>query len=220
MARSFTSGFESRNLAYEVFSTTGSPSISNDVYFKGVASMRCNAAGGEVSAKMFTNTSVGIDMLHRAYFKFVTFPASLTKIVQIVDNGGDNTSIRVNSDGTLELWDDSSVTQSGSDSSALSAGTWYRIELAAGTTIPGNDVQARIDGTEFANKATAAAGANHRAVEYGIMGSVTSEVYIDSAATNDTTGSVNTSWPGEDFSLSKTLTNNLRPAIFTPGVAR
>jgi len=203
MAKVFRGNFETRNLDYEVNSVIGVPIIDTTIKKTGVASMRCNAVGSEVSAKMFANLGSATDMFHRAYFYFVSFPASLTKIVQIIDAGGDNTSIRVNSNGTLELWDDNAGTQSGSDSSALELNKWYRIEIACGSTHPGNDVQARIDGVEFANRATAQAGANHRSVEFGIMGAVTADVYIDACGSNTDSGSQDNSWLGEDFTLSK-----------------
>jgi hypothetical protein len=56
---------------------------------------------------------------------------------------------------------------------------------------------ARIDqGATFAERATANAGANHRFIEVGVMGSVTCEMYADDYATNDHTGTSQNSWPG------------------------
>src|SRR3990167_8050709 len=126
MANLLRTSFEMRNVTYETVSVVGSPEISTAIYFKGIASLRCNASGSEVSAKMRGDPGSAVDNVIRTYVRFVSFPDSLTKIIQLQDASGDHTSIRVNSDGTLELWDDPAGTQAGSDSSALSLNTWYR----------------------------------------------------------------------------------------------
>ena len=209
-----------KNVTYETVSVVGTPTISNDIYYKGVASMRCNAAESEVSAKMRGDPGSAVDNVVRVYVRFTSFPASLTKIIQLVDAGGDHTSIRVNSTGTLELWDDPGLFQLGSDSSALSLNTWYRVELDSGTTHAGDDVLARLNGTQFAAAIAHSGGATWRQFEIGIMGAVTSDAYFDSVGINDHAGTTNNSWPGEDFTLSKTISNRLRPAVFQPGSAK
>src|SRR3990167_3366919 len=149
MARVMSMGFElqSATAGIEVLTVTGTPTIDTTTKRSVAASMRFNAAGSEVSAKL-TDYSGGIDGHYRCYLRFASFPASLTKVIQIQDLGGDHTSIRINSDGTLELWIDSGTpAQSGVDSSALSLDTWYRIELRVGT-FAGDAVIARIDGSD------------------------------------------------------------------------
>jgi hypothetical protein len=221
MARIFDANFESKNVTYETISIVGSPTISNDVYFKGVNSMRFNATGSEVSALMRGDPGSAVDNVVRIYTIFKSFPASLTKIIQFIDAGGDHTSIRVASDGTLELWTDSGTpAKVGSSSSALSLSNPFRIELDSGLTHAGNDVQARLEGTEFASSASHPAGSTWRQLEIGVMGSVTCDLYIDSVALNNHDGTTNNSWPGEDFTLVKTAPNTLRPAIFTGGIAK
>lgn len=212
--------FESKNLTSEgIVATTGAPVISTEKYYKGIASMRCNAAGSEVSAQLTPDPGSAGDYIYRVYYYFVSLPGSTTKVLQLQDSGGDHSSIRVTSTGVIQMFDDP-ATQIGSDGPTLALNTWYRVELAMGTTHTGNDVIARVDGTDFATAATHAAGADHRFVEVGVMGSVTSDMYVDSVAINDPTGTTNTLFPGEDFTLAKTLINKTRPHPFSPGLAR
>lgn len=199
MARKYSCGFELQTItnAVEVVSTTGSPTIDTSIKRSGAASMRFNATIAEVSARITEDPGAAADQIMRAYFYFASFPlATLTKIIQLSDSGGDHTSIRVNSDGTLELWNDVGAVQLGSDSAALSLNTWYRIELASGTTHTGDDVIARIDGVDFASSTTHSAGANWRYFEVGVMGALAMDLYVDDIALNDTTGTAQTFWPG------------------------
>jgi hypothetical protein len=121
MARVQSIGFElqSATAGVEVVSIVGVPTISTTVKRSGAASMRFNAAGSEVSAKLMPTLGTGTDLAHRVYLLFKSFPASLTKVIQLQDATGDHTSIRVATDGTLELWDDSAATKTGSSSPAL-----------------------------------------------------------------------------------------------------
>src|SRR3990167_677201 len=198
MARLLVNGAELQDATagVEVFAVVGTPEITTTTVRSGNAAWRFNATGSEVSARFRNDSGAADDFVYRAYVRFASFPASLTKIIQLQDSGGDHTSIRVNSNGTLELWEDVSPAQLGSDSSALSLNTWYRIELDVGTTHTGNDVQARLDGTEFASTATHPGGADHRFIEIGVMGSVTCDMYGDDVAINNHSGSIQNSWPG------------------------
>lgn len=175
---------------------TGSPATSTAVVRSGNVSFLFDTTG---TAKTLTKRVVSSDtspIYYRMYMYCTAFPGSLTPIMRAQDSGGGNTySIRLNSTGTLEFWDDLADTQSGSDSSALSLNTWYRIEL--GVNANPNGGSARLEGVEFASDAGADNGENHDRLVFGMMGSVTATCYIDDIGANDGTGSAQNSFPGE-----------------------
>src|SRR5688572_7817687 len=90
----------------------------------------------------------------RAYVNFAVFPSAENAFLGLFQATVNTAWITVSSTGTLVLRDEDGAI--GSPSSALSTGTWYRIELLFdGSPGAGSDVvRGYIDGTEFAGAAT------------------------------------------------------------------
>src|SRR3972149_7709802 len=177
-------GFELQTLTanVEIVSVVGSPAIETTIKRSGAASLKTQASGSEVSVKIDNDPGAAESFIRQVAIYVPTggFPASLTKIIQLSDAGGDHTSIRINSDGTLELWDDVAAAQIGSDSPAITLDSFENIiELDVGTFNMGNDVIAKLNKKIFAQAATHSAGATHRFMEVGVMGSVTATIYFD-----------------------------------------
>lgn len=108
----------------------------------------------------------------------------------------------MNTNLTLELWNHEDNAQIGSDSSALSIDTWYRIELKVDcTTISSTSIEARIDGVAFASGTINLAAGVDQADFFGIHQvagfSHTGAYFWDDMAVNDDSGSFQNSWPGE-----------------------
>jgi HEPN domain-containing protein len=185
-------GFEKQTLTadIEIVSVVGSPTIDTSIKRSGAASLKCATTGSEASVRIDDSPASAIDAVRQVAFYIPTggLPASLTKIVQLQDAGGDHTSVRINSDGTLELWDDSGAIQLGSDTPAISLNAWNIIELDVGTTHGGNDAKLKLNGVMVAEGATISAGATHRFMEVGVMGSVTATVYFDDIVVSDHNG--------------------------------
>ena len=87
MARLLSNGAElqSATAGVEVFAVVGVPEISTTTFRSGLAAWRFNAAGAEVSARFRNDPGAAGDFIYRVYVRFASFPASLTKIIQLQD---------------------------------------------------------------------------------------------------------------------------------------
>jgi hypothetical protein len=108
--------------------------------------------------------------------------------------------------GALALYTQDGAVQIGSDSTALTNDTWYRVEYmidrtgASGTF----DAELRIDGSSVASSSTLTstnmtAGVSDLTLGGNLEGeaATTCDFFFDDVAVNDSTGSVNNSWPGD-----------------------
>ena len=140
-----------------------------------------------------------------AYFRYATAPSGDNQIIQLNDTSAFTTPIAyiiLNLSGALELWSEDG--QVGSDSSALSVNTWYRVEMlfdrtpAAGSHI----VRAYIDGTEFAGSAALDLSAGILTYNFGgnlvLEAQTTGNWYFDDMGINDSTGSNQNGLAGEE----------------------
>src|SRR3990167_10908670 len=201
MALLYVTGFEKQDLTdtVEVHSKTGVPTIETTIVRSGAASLKCAAAGSEVSVRITSIESPTDKVIQAAiYVPTGGLPASLTTIIQLSDISGNHTSVRINSNGTLELWDDSSPIQLGSDTTAIALDTWHVLELDVGTTHLGNDARLKLNGVLVAEGASISAGSQWRYEEVGVMGAVTSTIYFDDIVISDHSGTADfESWPNQ-----------------------
>jgi hypothetical protein len=107
---------------------SGTASYDTGTVRTGARSIRCNPASGVAGYMTFTNPARGFE--HFA-LRIATLP-SLARVICGQLNNGSN--VKLNSDGTLEVFD--GATSRGS-SSALSTNTWYWIgwRSSAGTSV-------------------------------------------------------------------------------------
>ncbi len=196
MARLFTEGFEMNTTTTGLMgwgTQGGTWAIESTIKRSGNYSMKGTGTGGAWRQESIMSTSAHKYL--RAYVRFGAFPAGLTSFLLGHISTQAQAAIRINSDGTLELWNMEDNVQVGSDSSALSVDQWYKIELEIdNTTLSATVLSARIDEVEFASGTV-----NHA---YGcdtlvINNAVVNNIYFDDIAINDTSGSFETSWPGE-----------------------
>lgn len=128
---------------------------------------------------LYIDSSVGADATAIALFRSTT--------------SGNLCSIRLNTNNTLELWNEQTAAQLGSDSSALSADTWYRIELEYRRSA--SSAHAYIDGSQFAT-GTIANDLTTSSIRLGLIDDSTGTLYFDDVAVNDSTGTAQTGLPG------------------------
>src|SRR3990172_2491981 len=193
-------GFEKQDLTdtVELHSKVGVPTIDTSIKRSGAASLKFAPTGSEISVRLESNETADDFILQYAiYVPTGGLPSGLTKIIQLSDAGGDHTSVRINSNGTLELWDDSGNVQLGSDTPAITLDSFENvIELDVGTTHGGNDAKLKLNGVMVAEGATISAGANHRYSEIGIMGAETATIYFDDCViVTHANGADFESWP-------------------------
>jgi len=135
----------------------------------------------------------------RGYFRISSSVGSQQKILSFASSVSTfKISIRLNTDNTLELWNDEDSVQVGSDSSALSADTWYLIELKVDTTtLASTAIEAKINGTAFAS-GTVNLAAGVDTIYLGIVEETLQGVlFVDDIALNNDSGSFQNSYPGE-----------------------
>lgn len=200
--RLFTSGFELQSLTagVEFASLYGSPTINTTIKRTGAASMRSTASGDFLNHQVTSAT--GSELYFRFYFYVTSYPSSNgTSIFAVADLNLDGVWLLMNTNGVLELWNadnDVLTTQIGSDSSALSLNTWYKLEIylnSFGTTWKAS---ARVNGATFTSSSSiaAAGSSNGMTIWPGIYGSAAT-VYYDDIAINNVSGSFQNSWPGD-----------------------
>lgn len=207
MARLWSCGFELQSVTsgVEWDTTTNSPTISTTIKRSGAAALRCNPSATTALLTYEFNIDGGsaVDLYFRAYVYITTATDALDSIMRVRSTANEATaSIRMNSDRTLELWDDddgSSPVQIGSDSSALNTGQWYRIEMAIVTDASGFPTSATgyIDGVQFATGgAFNFVGAAPGDFQLGAITATTCDLYFDDVAINNNSGASQTGLPG------------------------
>jgi len=204
MARLWSSGFELNSVTAGMEWTvlTNSPTIQTTTVRSGTYAMRVNPAGATANlAYDFLASGGGTDNLFlRFYLRIASSTNALDDIFRIRDTAAavNVAGFRLNSDRTLELWDSGNVTQIGSDSSALSVDTWYRIELKYEYHATTPTVTGYIDGTSFATGTLVNLGNNNpNRILLGAITATTCDLYFDDVAVNDSTGSFQNDLPGE-----------------------
>src|SRR3990167_5075679 len=128
-ARIWSTGFELQSVTsgVEWDTTTGSPTIDTTTKRSGAASLRMNPSAASVRISHRVTASTERIAYGRVWLYIASLPAAVEDICGFQENvrlGG--LGIRLNTNGTLELWDTGNGVQVGSDSSALSTGEWIK----------------------------------------------------------------------------------------------
>jgi hypothetical protein len=195
MARLFSSGFELNTTGTDVeWSSAFSAAITTTPIRSGTYAFQANGTGDFLEYD-FVSANTADGFYFRIYVRCADYPSALADIIEIHDSTNAQASIRMNTDGTLELWNIEDGVQIGSDSSALSLNTQYCIEIKADcTTIATTALEARINGTSFASGTVNWAN--------GIMSlrllcdDASTDMSYDDVAINDDSGSFQNSWAG------------------------
>ncbi len=200
MARRWSFGAELNSVTAGVeFVPTGSPTIVTTPIRSGTYSLRMNNTGAAENLIFYVYGTPTQGVTYwRTYFRIAAYPSSLIYCFQLWGAGSARVGIAVNASGTLELWNVEDNVQIGSDSSALSLDTWYRLEISLDTTTLASSVVAgRIDGTQFASGTINLASAVE-AIFLGLTAAdANADFYYDDVAVNDSSGSFQNSFPGE-----------------------
>lgn len=135
-------------------------------------------------------------------FRAATLPASIKHLVKFFDTATLHTDIRLNSDGTLTATRNG--TSLGSSSNALSAGTYYFIEVKVTISDAAGVVELRVNGSSTGWIALTSVdtrnGGNASANVIQILGAGTSENVtfdVDDLTICDTSGSTNNDFLGD-----------------------
>lgn len=252
--RLFTSGIELQTLTAEVefdavvgagglsIDTTTKRSGAASLAVSGFSSGAASAVGHRVTAS--SNGFVdGVSCFFRGYLCITTLPSGLNSIAGVCVSEALTDlqhTIRLDSDGTLELWADQggaaaqSLVAAGSIVLSAGTGTWHRIEgfLKRDGTSPGagaDSYEIRVDGvTDMSGSTASFTSQIRRTVAWGANLSqeaqTTGSWRWDDFAVNDSAGTAQNSWPGAgsvahirpnatgEFSQTITLTGSIPAA--------
>lgn len=185
----------------------------------GSASFKCAGTAANTSFRIFPVTfASAANRWARVWVRFSALPNATKKIIAVTGGATLHCSVRLTSAGKLQLWNDRSgaVLQIGSDSAAtLAVDTWYRLELqvnvsTASSAATANDtVELRVGvpeddptlgGTSVASGTVALGNTLPTEVRSGWVDApgVTSDMFVDDVAVNDSAGTAENSWPTPD----------------------
>jgi hypothetical protein len=200
----------------------------------GLASFKFNSTAGNAAATGSTgslfggalpalNTTNGVTNFCQYWVNVTNLPASNTPI--IIGAGNSTTGspyVVLTTTGTLQLWDGAhsgAPVQVGSDSPAISTGTWFRVELALVQNGSGtSNATALLNGVQFASGATTAAGANNTVTFGWITAPGASKVInFDDIQINDSTGAANITYPGGTYCIALFPTSDNARVGWTAG---
>lgn len=139
----------------------------------------------------------------RFYFRYHALPSIAVAIFEYCYASAARPKIKFSSSGTLQIINPNGGTQVGSDSPALSADTWYCVEVKANYSGSSGtyEITGRLNGVVFATSTTLSLG-NGPLGGIIIGGNLDLEAntagdwFFDDIALNDGTGSYQNSWPG------------------------
>lgn len=202
MARLRTTGLETNpgDNTHEAFEFLTASTVQSSIVRSGKYAFLGNA-NDENFRIQYRASATSENIYYRAYIYVSSRPSTtLTSFMRIANGVTELIKVMMNTDGTIELWNDEDEAQIGSDSAALSLNTWYRLEINLNTTTPSSSsISARIDGVQFAsgtvNLATGASTFSPGRIATSANGIA---VYVDDIAINDTSGSFQNSWPGAE----------------------
>ena len=209
MARLWSSGFEINSVTngVEFRETAGSPTISSTTVRSGGFAGRISSLSAGTPMR-FTNWigSGGDDdgpFFLRVYLRIATLPSADNTIIGMrsVITGDYVLNVKLSSAGVLKLYN--GVVQVGSFSAALSTDVWYRIEMKLDRTggVGASELTARIDGVNFASSSALTLATGIAYLDFGgnmlFEVQTTGDWFFDDIGINDSTGSAQTSYPGE-----------------------
>lgn len=193
--RIWSSGFELNSLTadmeIEATGGTGSQSIVTNPVRSGTYALRTNTTGSAVSwvRYRFAESNSSGPFYFRFYLRVADYPDANSTIVSLDSTGGaDRIGLQMSTTGALKLMDlDGGATQVGSDSSALSLNTWYRVELKYDATggLSAVSAEARLDGTSFASSSSITIASTVGRVNFGVFSAAANtDFYWDDLAIN------------------------------------
>jgi len=211
MARLITIGFETQTPASSIVgpenppgaAITGPVTRDTTVQRSGGACIKCDS--GSPSGPTYTpifSISASKTYYMRAYMRFGTLPSVTAPVFGFLFAANFGISVWLTSAGKLQLFNNVTSAQIGSDSAAtIAINTYYRIELNivlnASTQITSGEL--RLDGVTVASFSGLTIAASLPTVYVGWLdtpGTNNVFCYVDDVAINDSTGTVNNTWCG------------------------
>ncbi len=209
MARLYFTGFESGDTtgSTDGFAEGGTgggnaqATIVTTTPHGGSYCLQCVTASSLTALMQFTPVTftVGNNFYIRFFVRKSADPANAIELSRVLGA----VSVRLNTNGTLSLLD-STGTQIGSASAALSSSTWYRVEYLCniGSTSSTGATELRIDGntvsgTNVSNANLGTTSQSNFSIGWSAATISTATILFDDVAVNDTSGTAQNTWPGD-----------------------
>ena len=202
MARLYQTGFElnSATSAVEWTTSVGGVNLSTTTVRSGTYSLRCNPTASTRYMQHAFQADTINTTFHRFYMNAAAFPGATIALWQYIDSGGTVAfSLKITSGGVIQMVNDISSATVLSSSSALSTGTWYRIEVKiVDHATTSAQMELKIDGTTVASLTGLSGLAGGGRFRLGaVTGTSSPDFFFDDVAVNDSTGSYQNSYPGD-----------------------
>jgi len=191
----------------EFTATSGSPTISSTTVRSGTYAGRISSLASATQMRFrlqYVSSAGNGPYFARLYLRVHTAPSAANRIITMRDtgNGADRCWITLDNSSTLALFNGGG-SQIGSSSSALTADTWYMVELRIDRSPAGGSqiIEARLNGTVFATSSAQTISTNAGdTLNFGgnLNGEAqtTGDWFFDDIAVNDSTGSFQKTYPG------------------------
>jgi uncharacterized cupredoxin-like copper-binding protein len=213
MARLLTTGGETGHTYTEAqtITTTGSiMSIQSTTKRSGTYAYQGDSGAGNATGdyRIFADGGTGVTWYLRFWAQASSLPSSNAIIAAISDAGGVSVlQVRLNTDGTLNILNSAGSTISGSSTSgAVSAATWFSVEVSLTYSAGGNEtVGWAINGTTVDSGLTQALTTlGQSSIRIGWLSApgASKSIYFDDISVNDESGSAETTAPSR---LAKTV---------------
>lgn len=189
-------GLSSVTAGVEFELVSGSPVIETSEVFSGTTALRINNTSAiEGFRHTFTSTQ------GKRWFQFkIKIKAAPTNTVQFGGfriTGSPKVGLRMTSGRLLQLYNEEDAAQVGSNSSALSLDTTYRLTIMCdSTTLASTAVEAWIDGTSFASGTINLAANPNKVAIYVEAADATFDIIVGDMTVNDDQGSFFNTLPG------------------------
>lgn len=201
MARLYQTGFElnSATSAVEWTTSVGGVNLSTTTVRSGTYSFRANPTASTRYIQHTFQADTINTTFHRFYMNAATFPGATIAIWQYKDSGSAVAfSLKLTSGGVIQMVNDIAGATVLASSSALSTGTWYRIEVKiVDHATTSAQMELLIDGATVASLTGLSGLAGGGGFRLGaITGTSSPDLFFDDVAVNDSSGSYQNSYPG------------------------
>lgn len=205
--RLWTSGFElntnTNAVEFEQNSNTTNMTVQSTIKRSGGYAARfLKTTTGATGYWEMRTTGGNVDACPSTWVYLVTSMSTLTPIMFGVDNTAtDKWSIKLATNDTLELWEQvGTPAKIGSSSSAISKNTWTKVSLCSFYT--SGTVTAKLNNSQFAS-GTSVATTPDSLIRFGVGAdaatAATGDIYFDDIIVNNSNGSVQNSYGGDDI---------------------
>ena len=177
MAVTFLTGFESAAAFVDgIYAPVGTGSYSTTQARTGTRSIRCNPASGSAGWVQVLSSQPG-------YHHFAAYFVTLPTVQRVFMGGATRTSLRINADATVSLYDGNS-TLVGTSSVALTTGQWYWFGVRTGNVAP-SAVLLQIDGVDQVSGTTSSSATYVDGYGWISTEASAAECYIDDIIIDD-----------------------------------